>query len=38
MKEIKIFEQAMHKDNEFFRTHQLNLIGSIKDIERNQDF
>lgn len=25
MKEIKIFEQAMHEDNEFFRTHQLNL-------------
>ena len=21
MKEIKIFEQAMHEDNEFFRTH-----------------
>mgnify|MGYP001006219042 FL=1 len=25
MKEIKIFEQAMHEDNEFFRTHKLNL-------------
>lgn len=25
MKEIKIFEQAMHEDNEFFRIHQLNL-------------
>ena len=25
MKEIKIFEQAMHEGNEFFRTHQLNL-------------
>ena len=25
MKEIKIFEQAMHEDNEFFRTHKINL-------------
>ena len=25
MKEIKIFEQAMHEDNEFFKTHKLNL-------------
>ena len=25
MKEIKIFEQAANEDNEFFRTHKLNL-------------